>query len=116
MRGVYLLVGAALLAVGVLGYFQNPILGVITSNPYHNLLHVGSGLATLDFVSSACRTSLRLRALHRDSAISAWAATPGTQTRPSTTMGMSRVANRRRMRILTLRCTTRSGSDRSCGA
>lgn len=48
MRGVYLLVGAALLAVGVLGYFQNPILGVITSNPYHNLLHVGSGLATLN--------------------------------------------------------------------
>jgi Domain of unknown function (DUF4383) len=47
MRGVYLLVGAALLAVGVLGYFQNPILGVITANPYHNLLHVGSGLATL---------------------------------------------------------------------
>jgi uncharacterized protein DUF4383 len=47
MRGVYLLVGAALLIVGALGYFQNPILGVITANPYHNLLHVGSGLATL---------------------------------------------------------------------
>lgn len=45
MRGVYRAVGVALVSVGMLGYFQNPVLGLFTSNPYHNLLHIGSGLA-----------------------------------------------------------------------
>ena len=47
MRGIYRAIAVALVSAGMLGYFQNPVLGLFTANPYHNLLHVGSGLATL---------------------------------------------------------------------
>ena len=57
-KGVYRVIGIGLLAAGVLGFIQNPALGLFTSTPFHNLLHLGSGLAT---VMAAGRGILAMR-------------------------------------------------------
>lgn len=47
MRNAYLAMGVLLAIGGVLGFFQNPILGLFEVNTLLNLLHVGSAIVTV---------------------------------------------------------------------
>jgi hypothetical protein len=46
MKTAYLVMGALLLIAGILGFFQNPLLGLFVVDTLHNLIHVGSGIVT----------------------------------------------------------------------
>ena len=47
MRSAYFVLGAFLIAAGILGFFQNPLLGRFPVNTAHNLVHLTSGAFTL---------------------------------------------------------------------
>ena len=47
MRRAFRAVGVLLVVAGVLGFFQNPVLGLFTVDLLHNLVHVTSGALTL---------------------------------------------------------------------
>lgn len=46
-RAVLWVLGLVLIGVGVLGFFQDPILGIFEVDPLHNILHMLSGLLSL---------------------------------------------------------------------
>lgn len=48
-KGIVYLLGVVLLAIGILGFFNDPVLGVFEVDPTHNLVHIVSGLLALVF-------------------------------------------------------------------
>jgi hypothetical protein len=46
MKNAFVVMGALMVIVGILGFFQNPLLGLFEVNTLHNLIHVGSGIVT----------------------------------------------------------------------
>ena len=48
---LYMLFGVIFLVVGILGFFNNPILGLFEVNTVHNLIHIVSGIIALAMVS-----------------------------------------------------------------
>ena len=51
VRPVTWLFGIVLLAVGLLGFFQNPILGIFAVDPLHNIIHIASGALALIMIN-----------------------------------------------------------------
>lgn len=48
MKNIYLVVGAVLVLVGVLGFVMpSPLLGIFEVNTLHNIIHLASGALTL---------------------------------------------------------------------
>jgi hypothetical protein len=47
MRRRFVTIGALLIAGGVAGFLQNPLLGLFAVNTAHNLVHAGSGVLTI---------------------------------------------------------------------
>ncbi len=51
--------GAALLAVGALGFFQDPVLGLFGVNAAHNVVHLATGLALAVLAAAGGRVLTR---------------------------------------------------------
>jgi hypothetical protein len=47
IKNFYYALGAVLLVVGLMGFAQNPILGLFEVNTLHNVIHLATGLALL---------------------------------------------------------------------
>jgi hypothetical protein len=47
IKNLYYALGAVLLVVGLMGFAQNPILGLFEVNTLHNVIHLATGLALL---------------------------------------------------------------------
>ena len=48
MKNIYLVLGAVLVVVGVLGFaMPSPLLGLFEVNTLHNVIHVASGIVTI---------------------------------------------------------------------
>jgi hypothetical protein len=55
VKPVTWLFGIVFLAVGLLGFVMNPILGLFAVNPLHNIVHIASGAAA--FIAASMGTS-----------------------------------------------------------
>jgi hypothetical protein len=50
-KSVVTLISAVLVLVGVLGFFNDPVLGIFEVDAVHNIIHLGSGLVGLIMAS-----------------------------------------------------------------
>lgn len=53
--------GIALVVVGLLGFVNNPVLGIFLVNPLHNIIHIVTGLVLLAGAYSSLGSSLALK-------------------------------------------------------
>lgn len=51
-RTILLLLGIVLTGVGVLGFFNDPLLGIFEVDTLHNIVHLGSGVLALIFAGN----------------------------------------------------------------
>jgi hypothetical protein len=53
--------GIVLVVVGLLGFVNNPVLGIFLVNPLHNIIHIVTGLVLLAGAYSSLGSSLALK-------------------------------------------------------
>jgi hypothetical protein len=53
--------GIVFVLIGLLGFFNNPVLGLFAVNPAHNLVHIVSGVVLLAGAYSSLGSSLALK-------------------------------------------------------
>jgi hypothetical protein len=51
VKNVLYVMGAVFVVIGILGFFNNPILGLFEVNLVHNLVHLASGILAFVFAS-----------------------------------------------------------------
>jgi len=56
-----IVLGIVFVLVGLLGFFNNPVLGMFLVNPAHNLVHIISGVVLLAGAYSSLGSSLALK-------------------------------------------------------
>lgn len=50
-KQIMYLAGAVFIVIGILGFFNDPILGIFEVNALHNIIHLASGILALIFAS-----------------------------------------------------------------
>ena len=60
-KNAAIVLGIILVLVGLLGFFNNPVLGVFAVNPVHNVAHIVTGLVLLAGAYSSLGSSLALK-------------------------------------------------------
>lgn len=56
-----IVIGIILVLVGLLGFFNNPVIGLFQVNPAHNLVHIISGIVLLAGAYSSLGSSMALK-------------------------------------------------------
>lgn len=56
-----IVIGIVFVLIGLLGFFNNPVLGLFAVNPAHNLVHIVSGVVLLAGAYSSLGSSLALK-------------------------------------------------------
>lgn len=56
-----IVLGIVFVLIGLLGFFNNPVLGLFAVNPAHNLVHIVSGVVLLAGAYSSLGSSLALK-------------------------------------------------------
>jgi hypothetical protein len=62
-RTAAIILGIIFIVVGILGFFNNPIIGVFAVNTAHNIIHLASGIFLLIGVATPLGSGLALKIL-----------------------------------------------------
>lgn len=56
-----IVIGIVFVVIGLLGFFNNPVLGLFSVNPVHNVVHIVSGLVLLAGAYSSLGSGMALK-------------------------------------------------------